>query len=142
MRALTLGSIVLAALLLVPAAEAATFADVDGKWFWNTTGYVRVSGGPGVPAHAVIFADETDFFFRVTFDAANRVYIQCLNGDGFLSAGGPAVPLDSCSLDISGAFAVPRASLSASAGQLPTDVGRYLGDIGAGAAGNGSFRIA
>lgn len=143
MKLLALGSIVLTALVLAPGAQAAVFADVDGSWFWQTDGYVKVISGTGAPAHAVIFVDDDgSYFYRVAFDPAGRSYVQCVDGEGFLFVSGATVPTTSCSLSIQGDVAIPRAAVGATAGELPTPIGRYLGTIGAGLSGSGVFRIA
>jgi hypothetical protein len=143
MKLLALGSIVLTALVIAPGAQAAVFADVDGSWYWQTDGYVRVISGTGAPAHATIFIDDDgSYFWRVAFDPYARTYLQCVDGEGFLSVNTVTIPADSCSLSVQGSVAIPRASVSASAGTLPTPIGRYLGDIGAGLSGSGVFRIA
>lgn len=141
MRFLVIGLVAMAALVAAPA-QGAVFAEVSGKWFWSTDGYVRAGTNLGQPAQALIFiADDGSYFYRVSFDPFQRAYVQCANGQGFLFLSGPSVPLSSCSLELQGAFAVPRARVGADAGSLP-GAGAYLGALALGLSGTGSFRLA
>lgn len=143
MRSLTFATLALAALLLLPGASAGSLYEVEGKWFWGVQGTVGVSGLPGVAAQATIFLDEGVEYFRVTFDPLGRVYVQCLNGAGFLSVSGLSIPTESCDLELNGAFAVARASFPAvDLGQPPGQFGNYLGSLREAPRGTGSFRIA
>lgn len=143
MRSLTMGSLALVALLLLPGAQAGTLVEAEGKWYWNVEGTVGVSGLPGLDSRVTIFLDEGVEYYRVTFDPVGLVYLQCLNGAGFLSVSGLRVAAESCRLDLNGAYAVPRATLAAAdLGQLPGQVGNYLGPLRESPGGSGSYRIA
>lgn len=145
MRSLTLGALTLVALLLLPGAQAGTLYDVEGKWFWGATGTVGVKGLPGMPAHARIFVgDGGSYFWRVSFDPFGLAYLQCVDGAGFLALNGaPVAAAQACSLALNGAFAVPRMTLAGlGLGQLPGQVGQYLGPIELTGEGSGSFRVA
>lgn len=143
MRSLTVGSLALVALLLLPGAQAGTLIEAEGKWYWNAEGTVGVSGLPGLDSRVTIFLDEGVQYYRVTFDPVGVTYLQCLNGEGFLSMAGVRVGAASCSLELNGAYAVPRATIaSADLGQLPGQVGHYLGPLRESPGGSGAYRIA